>query len=321
MIGYIVKHSHLGIGKVFSQQTNTVLIKFITGKELSFGPGAFDNGSITHARLEIGTDCLAENGECKITRVVRESRDDSPYQYQVTYNDGLSAVVSELDLTPLPTEIEQDPLMQFASLDPQGYSLFSSRERLVDNYSQMLREGAGLRALLSSRIDLRPHQAYVAGVVLLDVQRRYLLADEVGLGKTIEAGVIIHDLLTRKPDGRVLVLCPGALTQQWLSEIYSKFGGQIFSLLDLHVGGPIVWQNLRKVIASTTLAAYDAAPQLSEINWDMVVVDEAHHLLASPVLYNFIQQLSRSVRALLLLSAIPTEARRRLPTLAHAART
>src|SRR6185295_3296202 len=150
------KHSHQGIGKVISQRTNTVLIKFITGKELSFGQGAFDNDTITHARLEIGTDCLAENGACKITRVMRESHRGSPYQYQVIYDNGMSAVVSEFDLTPLPTEIQQDPLMQFASLDPQAYNVFRSRERLVDNYSQMLREGAGLRALLSSRIDLRP---------------------------------------------------------------------------------------------------------------------------------------------------------------------
>jgi ATP-dependent helicase HepA len=309
MVGYIVKHSHLGIGKVSRQQGNTVLIKFIAGKELSFGPSAFDNGSITHARLDIGSHCIGQSGECRVARVVQASRVDAPYQYQVIYNDGLSAVVSELELTPIPTNIEQGPLMQLAGLNPQNYDLFRSRELLVDNYAQMLREGAGLRALLSSRIDLHAHQAYVAGVVLLDVRRRYLLADEVGLGKTIEAGVIVHDLLTLKPEARILVLCPAALTQQWLCELYSKFGGQIFNLLDLHFRTAIPWDTFRKVIASTTLAAYDAPKELSKINWDMVVVDEAHHLLASPVLYEFVQQLSRSVHALLLLSAVPAQRR------------
>jgi ATP-dependent helicase HepA len=309
MIGYIIKHSHLGIGKIISQQANTVLIKFITGQELPFGHGAFSNGTITHARLEVGNRCLGGNGECKITRIAQESRKDSPYQYQVIYDDGLSAVVSELELTPLSTEEESDPVLQLASLSPQSYSIFITREQLVEALSRTLREGSGLRALLSSRIDLRPHQAFVAGVVMLDQSRRYLLADEVGLGKTIEAGIVIHDLLTQKPKARILVLCPGALTQQWLCELYSKFGGQVFSLLDLYAGKQLKWQNVRKAIVSTAHAAYDIPTELAGIGWDMVVVDEAHHLLASPVLYDFVQKLSAQAPSLLLLSAIPAQRR------------
>jgi ATP-dependent helicase HepA len=309
MIGYIVKHSHLGIGKVASQQAKTLHIKFITGQELPFGPSAFSNRSITHARLEIGNRCLGQNGECKITRVARESRNDSPYEYEVIYNDGLSAILSELELTPLSLEDESDPLLQFASVSPQSYSIFKAREQLVEALARTLREGSGLRALLSSRIDLRPHQAFVAGVVMLDRSRRYLLADEVGLGKTIEAGIVIHDLLTQKPKARILVLCPGALTQQWLCELYAKFGGQVFSLLDLYAGRQLKWQNVRKAIVSTTHAAYDIPSELAGLKWDMVVVDEAHHLLASPTLYDFVKHLSGEASSLLLLSAIPAQRR------------
>jgi ATP-dependent helicase HepA len=309
MQGYIVKHSHQGIGKIVEAKSNTVKIRFLDGREHQFGPSAFRDGSITHAKLNIGHSCMGPNGPCTVSRISKTPPNDAPIIYEVNYADGLSAEVSELELIPLAAEVKQDPLLQFASLSPHSYKQFIGRERLVSAYSRMLREGAGLRALLSSRVDLRPHQAYVAGVVLLDVSRRYVLADEVGLGKTIEAGIAIHDLLTQKPDARVLVLCPGALTQQWLSEIYAKFGGQIFNLLDLHAGRSVRWQGLRKVIASTTLAAYDAAEQLSAIRWDMIVVDEAHHLLASPVLYDFVQRLSRSVPSLLLLSAIPAQRR------------
>ena len=309
MIGYLIKHSHLGIGKIISQQKPTVQIKFITGQEHTFGQGAFDSGSITHARLEIGNRCLGTNGECKITRVVKESRNDSPYQYQVTYSDGLSAIVSELDLTPLSMEEESDPLLQLAGLSPQSYSIFKTRELMVEALSRTLREGSGLRALLSSRIDLRPHQAFVAGVVMLHQSRRYLLADEVGLGKTIEAGIVIHDLLTLKPKARILVLCPGALTQQWLCELYARFGGHVFSLLDLYAGRELKWQNVHKAIVSTTHAAYDIPNEIATVKWDMIVVDEAHHLLASPVLYEFVQRLSTQTPSLLLLSAIPAQRR------------
>jgi ATP-dependent helicase HepA len=309
MIGYIIKHSHLGIGKVISQQSNIFHIKFITGQTLPFGSGAFSSGVITHGRLEIGNRCLGKNGECKITRIEQESRNDSPYQYQVAYDDGLSAVVSELDLIPLSTEEEKEPLLQLASLSPQSYTIFKTRERLVESLSRTLREGSGLQALLSSRIDLRPHQAFVAGVVILDPSRRYLLADEVGLGKTIEAGIVIHDLLTHNPNARILILCPGALTQQWLSEMYAKFCGQIFSLLDLYKGQQLKWHNVQKAIVSTTHAAYDISDEISSVKWDMVIVDEAHHLLASPVLYNFVQLLSVGASSLLLLSAIPAQRR------------
>lgn len=309
MQGYIIKHSHLGIGKITGLGSNTAFVTFISGQEMSFGPGAFNDGSITHARLEIGNRCLGKEGECQIIRVAQESRNDSPYHYQISYSDGLSAVVSEVELTPLSAEEEQDPLLQLASLSPQSYSIFKTREQLVDALSRTLRGGSGLRALLSSRIDLRPHQAFVAGVVILDQSRRYLLADEVGLGKTIEAGTVIHDLLAQKPKARILVLCPGALTQQWLSELYAKFGGQVFSLPQLYEGRKINWQNARKVIVSTTHAAYDIPSELTGVRWDMVVVDEAHHLLASPVLYEFVQRLSVTTPSLLLLSAIPAQRR------------
>src|SRR5205085_11639317 len=92
-------------------------------------------------------------------------------------------------------------------------------------------------------------------------------------------------------------------------ELYAKFGGQVFSLPQLYEGRRINWQNARKVIVSTTHAAYDIPSELTGVRWDMVVVDEAHHLLASPVLYEFVQQLSEITPSLLLLSAIPAQRR------------
>ncbi|MCG3146074.1 MAG: RNA polymerase-associated protein RapA [Gammaproteobacteria bacterium] len=308
MDGHIIKHAHHGIGKVVGVQPGQVRIRFLSGQEMAFKPHAFKDGILARAKLSVGSRCIGLNGECTVRRIAALAG-DAPIEYEVTYESGLSAVVSEVALTPLPGRGVQDPLLQFAGLDLQSYGLFRLRERLVNANAKSLREGSGLRALLSSRIDLRPHQAYVAGVVLLDLSRRYLLADEVGLGKTIEAGIVVHDLLTTKPDARVLVLCPSALAQQWLCELYAKFGGQVFTLLDLHAGKRINWQGLQKVIASTTLAAYDLSKELSKIAWDIVVVDEAHHLINSPVLYEFVRQLSRSVPSLLLLSAIPAQRR------------
>jgi ATP-dependent helicase HepA len=149
----------------------------------------------------------------------------------------------------------------------------------------------------------------VAGVVTGDWRRRYILADEVGLGKTIEAGIVIHDLLLQKPDARVLVICPGELAQQWLCEIYSKFGGHIFTLLDLHPVGSVRAGVLRKAIVSTALAGFRLPDVLASVPWDMVVVDEVHQLLNTPRVYALVERLSTSARSLLLLSALPAQRR------------
>ncbi len=107
----------------------------------------------------------------------------------------------------------------------------------------------------------------------------------------------------------MLVLCPGALTQQWLCEMYAKFGGQVFTLLELYEAQTIDWKALRKVIAPLAASTVRQAASLLSVPWDMIVVDEAHHLLAAPILYDFVHSLSRSIPSLLLLSAIPASHR------------
>jgi ATP-dependent helicase HepA len=131
----------------------------------------------------------------------------------------------------------------------------------------------------------------------------------VGLGKTIEAGVVLHDLISGKPDARVLILCPGTLVQQWLCEIYSKFGGQIFTLLDLHSGTDIRWGKLARAIVSTTRLMNGLDEELVKVSWDLLIVDKCHHLLAAPTLYRFVQSVARRSPSVLLLSAIPAQRR------------
>lgn len=133
--------------------------------------------------------------------------------YRVVYGDGLNATVSETDLVPAPVGADDTLTARLLGGRSDPYALFSARHRLLVAINRCNRQVGGLRALLASRIDLHPHQAFVAGTVILDPVRRYVLADEVGLGKTIEAGIILHDLLSRRPDARVLVLTPGPLTR------------------------------------------------------------------------------------------------------------
>ena len=175
-------------------------------------------------------------------------------------------------------------------------------------YIDLIRRGSGVRSLLSSRIDLHPHQAYVAGTIMLDDKQRYLLADEVGLGKTIEAGLVIHDFITRNKNSKILILCPGALLQQWFAEMYSKFLGIVFKIADLSGFRDTNPRKQKRIIASFNAALH--SPQcILEQEWDLVIVDEVHHLLHHKLLYDLVQKISWQDRGLLLLSALPAKHR------------
>lgn len=312
MIGFLVKHRQLGLGRIESAQNRAYSVRFVaSGQVMPFGYAQFGpEGSLTREVLGLGARCRTAGGECVIERVAQRPRaPGEPFRYAVSLDSGEAAVLAESDLEPVPGGESADPEVRLGGLQLQPYALFGSREQLRRTYARLLREAAGMRALLGSRVDLRPHQAFVAGTVLLEPRRRFILADEVGLGKTIEAGIVIHDLLARKSDARILVLCPGTLTQQWLCELYAKFGGHLFTLLDLHDPAAVDWQKHRRVISSTALAALRAGPALETVAWDMVVVDEAHHLLTMPGLYAHVERLSRTTPAILLLSAIPAHER------------
>ena len=316
MQGFFVYHSHFKIGKIINYNFDNFFVHFLgpPGKDSSdcrFAKDSFEDGDLQRIHLPLGTRCRVNGESCVVERVVKYVSGGRPAIYEVVLEGrNLKRQVAEVDLEPLEI-VRADPLTMLASQQHEGYPLFRSRERLLTSFTELVRQGGGLRALLASRIDLRPHQAYVAGIVLQDRLRRYLLADEVGLGKTVEAGIVIQDLLSVRPNDRVLVLCPGALTQQWLCELYSKFNYQIFTLLELH-GEPSLLpaERRRKVIAPLHAALGPAGTWLAKSQWDLVVVDEVHHLLASERLLKFVDGLSRSTPALLLLSALPAQQRK-----------
>jgi superfamily II DNA or RNA helicase len=107
----------------------------------------------------------------------------------------------------------------------------------------------------------------------------------------------------------IVYVCPGTLAQQWFAELYSKFCGRIFTMLDLRKDADIRWDELKTVIVSTTRVAAGLGAKLSELKWDLVVFDEAHYLLGTQYLYDFALNLSSKTRSLLLLSALPAQRR------------
>lgn len=310
MNGFIVKHGGFGLGKIISAQGGRFTVLFLSPQDVKT-IAAEGNGHpiLKRVLLPPKTVCDTQTKEkCNIANAVPAASNNEPHRYQVEFDNGLSREISEVELIPTEVPTADSPLEALVERQLEGYGTFLKREALAEASLSSVRGALGLRALLSSRIDLRPHQAYVAGTVLMDRVPRYLLADEVGLGKTIEAGIVIHDLLERKPNARILILCPGTLTQQWLCELYAKFSGRVFCLLELRRSEAKAGAIPEKTIASFADALiYESA--FLQMKWDLVVVDEAHHLLLAPNLYRLAQQLSEAAPGCLLLSAVPAQHR------------
>jgi SNF2 family DNA or RNA helicase len=137
---------------------------------------------------------------------------------------------------------------------------------------------------------------------------RVLLCDEVGLGKTIEAGMVIKEYLMRNMVRNVLILTPSALVSQWKEEMSTKFGIEFMTTDDVEVSDdPERFWNEKYLIASLNLAkSRRNMPVVTEHFYDLVVVDEAHHLKNRTTLaWKLINQIQK--RFILLLSATPLQ--------------
>ncbi len=175
-----------------------------------------------------------------------------------------------------------------------------------------------VRGFVGARVDLLPHQLYITDEVSRRVTTRVLLADEVGLGKTIEAGLILHRLhLTGRAD-RILILVPEALVHQWFVELLRRFN-LVASVIDEERCADLASDDadanpfLSCQIALCSIAYLagnqDRAAQCIEAGWDMLIVDEAHHLEWSPqgasASYQLVENLVVKTKRLLLLTATP----------------
>lgn len=202
-------------------------------------------------------------------------------------------------------------LEAIASGEWEGPPRFAARQQFVNALARWHQASGGMPALLGGRIHPIPHQLYAARKVLAQQWPRQLLADEVGLGKTIEAGLAIQALRGYRDNLRILVAAPGAMGRQWLCEMFVRFGEQVFALLDagrlaLDEAGPLL--DYGRVIVSFT--ALEVWPHLKEDilerDWDLVIIDEAHQVHPGSDLYRFLHQLSAASKGLLGLSATPS---------------
>ena len=176
--------------------------------------------------------------------------------------------------------------------------------------------GSATLGLVGARVALIPHQLHIAAEVSRREAPRVLLADEVGLGKTIEAGLILHRMRLTGGARRVLILTPEPLLHQWLVEMRRRFNLPL-ALFDqerfesIQDDNPFLSE--QRVLCGLELLVESRAAgrAVLEAPWDLLIVDEAHHLTwseteASPA-YRLVEALASRIPSVLLLTATPEQ--------------
>lgn len=302
----------MGLGTVLSVEHRTVSIIFhATGETRTY---AKESAPLTRIRFNTG-DEITDIHKRKLI-VVDVFEEDALLLYQVKTEDTALELLEERDLD---TSIQLNkPLDRLISGQVDKNKWFELRyqtwQNLQKNYN------SDVSGLTGARTSLIPHQLYIANEVANRYAPRVLLADEVGLGKTIEACLILHQQISRGRANRVLIIVPDALIHQWLVELLRRFN-LYFSIFDEERCQAITestdfdnpFNAEQQILCSLDLFTENAErfEQVLKTEWDLLIIDEAHHLAWSKTHvseeYELVEKLATVTKGLLLLTATPEQ--------------
>ncbi len=330
--------AELGLGVVLDVANRRLTLSFpAAGERRTY---AMENAPVSRVVYQVGEKVRHQSGTpIKINRVVEQQ---GCLLYIGSVIDKDKNITAEELAIP---EFELDSFVQFSTPRDRlfagqidKHTHFTLRYQTL-NYLQQHRQSP-IFGLAGPRVQLLPHQLYIANEVAQRHAPRVLLADEVGLGKTIEAGLILHQQLISGRVNRALIVVPNSLQNQWLVEMSRRFN-LAFTLLDEKRCQALVGiDSQEESIDFVDDFTDDAEPQATGDNpfdtaqlilcsldfltknperyqqaisthWDLLLVDEAHHLLwseqkISPE-YQCIEGLARVAKGLLLLTATPEQ--------------
>jgi len=309
-----VNHAELqlGLGTVLSVSGRTITLLFdATGETRTY---AMRNAPLTRVAFNAGDEIRSHAGET--IRIDAVQKQDGCLVYRGTDASGAQVTLPESRLDSHLQLNRPAERLFTGQVDPD--KAFELRYRTLLQANHLAH--SDLRGLGGCRTSLIPHQLYIAHEVAGRHAPRVLLADEVGLGKTIEAGLILHQQLLSERARRVLIVVPESLLHQWLVEMLRRFN-LTFSLYDEPrcsaiaesggQGNPVHANQLVLCSLQFLLANPHWRIQAVDGDWDLLVVDEAHHLQWSPQAvspeYRLVEELAHATPGVLLLTATPEQ--------------
>lgn len=233
----------------------------------------------------------------RTSRVVEYKGNDSDF-YEYYLQDTVTKeyrCVNEVDLVTSFISGSANPIQQLKKYEFQNPCWYLGRQIVKDTMNVLDNSILGFKELAGCKIYLKAFQLNTIMQCLQSERCRYMLADEVGLGKTIEACSVLKIYLSNNAEKQVLITVPRALIAQWRTELLFKFG-----LLE----GNDENGNSIKLIPVESLSKEECV-----VDWDFVIVDEVHNYLDRKGRYGFIHAISRHSENIILLSATPIQQR------------
>ncbi|MBF0471605.1 MAG: RNA polymerase-associated protein RapA [Gammaproteobacteria bacterium] len=309
----------LGLGTITTVENRRVGLFFSGSGENRLY--ASEDAPLTRVRFSEGEQVKANEGWSLTITAITEDAGILTY-HGLRDSDRGSGITTSLCESELSPSIQLNrPLERLFNAQFDSNALFTLRLQTHHQLQQLAH--SPLYGLCGARMDLIPHQLYIAHEVARRYAPRVLLADEVGLGKTIEAGLIIHHQLLNQRAERVLVVVPEPLLHQWLVELLRRFNLH-FTIFDasrfqtdpleeeeVEPGNPFEEEQLVIVTVEFLLHHPRQRQQATAAGWDLLVVDEAHHLEWTPSgasdAYRAVETLAEATRGVLLLTATPEQ--------------
>lgn len=328
----------LGLGIVLDLANRRLTLSFpAAGERRTY---AMDNAPVSRVKYEVGDQVRHQNGtKVKLTKVVEQT---GCLVYTGFTKDNQELVFPEFEL---------DSFVQFSTPRDRLFAgQIDKHEHFYLRYLTLSLQNqhrqSPIAGLAGPRVQLLPHQLYIANQVAQRYAPRVLLADEVGLGKTIEAGLILHQQIMSGRVERALIVLPASLQHQWLVEMLRRFN-LAFTLLDearcnalcgldsveesVDYIDDFVDDEVEKT--SNNINPFETAQliicsldfltknnfryqQALETHWDLLLVDEAHHLTwtsnkqgeaKASKAYSCVEGLAKKSKGLLLLTATPEQ--------------
>ncbi len=300
--------SELGLGLILDAEFNRVSVLYLaTGDKRIY---AIDNAPLTRAKFMVGDKIESiEKNTITVDEVIEQ---DGLLIYSGVDGSGEQVFLEEMDLNHhIQFNKPQDRLFT-GQIDPTSWFLL----RYETWRRQQQHQQSAVKGLQGARASLIAHQLYIAHEAASRVEPRIMLADEVGLGKTIEAGLVLQYRLINGLSQRQLIIVPESLLHQWLVEMLRRFNLR-FSIFDeercqaIDEPNPFLTEQL-VLCSQNFFSDYpQRQKQALEAGWDIVVIDEAHHLEwseQSPSAdYLFVEQLAVTTPGLVLLTATPEQ--------------
>ncbi len=249
-------------------------------------------GSVDRCTFFIGSIVVVKGKYCTVLSC-KKVKDDFFYYYVQINEDKSIIKVSESDVVASFNNGQIDPSVQLRRYEFQNPAWYFGRSIVAKSMNILENSIYGFKELAGSKIYLMPHQVNTIMRCLQASPCRYMLADEVGMGKTIEAISIYKIFLMNQSDTKALIIVPPALKEQWISELLLKFNI------------PVGKNNNNNSVQVKTLSELKEKDDYNF--WDFVIIDEVHRYIFDKEQYKKVHKISSVTQNILLLSATPVQ--------------